>query len=514
MEPNCCKDNTSKAGTLAEPSPGFQEALFSLTKDDFKLIDTNNSGNLTAQELKSAAEHSELDPAKRAAAGFIGTHVENSKIDATIQGSKIQMASTLPSWHTNEFAKSQLSKDDFKLIDSNGDDILDSKELKTAAKSSTFNAMDKQAINVLGTHLDAAVNDPLFEFKGGVKNWHKEERSILTPAADKNATTPSVDLHLTEEQASGQVSVSKVDDRGNPTEIETSGGFTKIKYDGNNRVTDIETKVAYSPNEKPVINKVVYDDKNHTQTITTEKGSPFESQTKTVNHIGKDGKVTQEDFSTVNDNHNRNVTTKFNENGQIISQITPTDNGGRIESSATYNGDERTSSSSVEFNANGTKIRESTTDLSSRTTNIKKYDENGNPTNSIKMDRSDSKKPTVTDTSFDKDGKVREVNDISYSRPYLVDTIVRKGADGNTISTVVADWKMTGSYGRLNSVQVTDADGETKRLDARSTGEDLKQWKQIEAKMYNHSKPSHHFDHVDEISPGAYQLFVPTNAPA
>lgn len=513
MEPNCCKDETPKAGTLAAPSPGFQEALFSLTKDDFKLIDTNNSGNLSAQECELAAKFGELDPAKKDAVTLIGQHIENSKVDVNLQGAKVQMAATLPSWHTPEFAKSQLSQDDFKLIDSNGDDILDSKELKSAAANPKFDAMDKHAINLLGTHLDAALNDPLFDFKGGVRNWH--EHSILKQGADQKATTPSVDLHLTDEQSGGHVSVSKVDERGNPTEIETSGGFSKIKYDANDRVTDIETKVAYSPNEKPVTNKIVYDDKNRTQTITTETNGSYNSKTITVNHLDKDGKIKQEDFSNDSDDYKRKVTTKFNDDGQIVSQVTPTDEGGRIEASAEYNGKERISSKSVHFDENGAKRFESTTDYSNRSTTAMNYDEHGQLTHAIKIDRSNSRKPTLTDTTFDEDGKVKSVDDVSYEKPYLVDKIVQRDADLNTVSTAVADWKMfSGSYGRLNSVQITDANGETKKLDARSKGEDLKQWKQIESKMYKHSKGTLHFDHVDEVSPGAYQLWVPTSAPA
>ena len=515
MEPNCGKDDTSKGGTLSKPEPGFDACLLSLTKDDFRNIDTNGSGSLTKNELSSALER-DLNPAKKQAIETIAQHVNNSKTEVNDRGAKLELSATLPSWHTTEFSKKQISADDFKLIDSNGDSILDSKELKAATKNPKLDALDKHAASVLGDHLDAAMNDPLLSLKGGVKNWHEHSVLVKPETAAEQSATPGVDIHLDE-----QVSVSKVDEKGNPTEIETSGSFSKLKYDSNNRITDIETKVAWSSNEKPVTNKVSYDDKNRTQTITTEGGAGEDGSKLTiVNHLDGKGNIIQEDFkgslySRPEETGGSVTSTKFDEKGHIKSQTLTSPNGGRVETSVEYNGDSRSRSVSTHYDPNGLKTKESSFDYKSERTIATDFDQMERPTRTIERSGKDKPSVSLREVSYDSNGAFDKVQDTTYEKPFLAKKIEQKDGDLNVVGTIVPEWKMSGHTGQVKAIEYTDSKGNTKTLDQKSQGEDQKLWQELQRKVYKASRIPGAIHHgVDEHSPGKYQLYVPTNAPA
>lgn len=129
MEAFRCKDDASRASTLVAPGPGCQESLVSLALEDVKTTDTSSSGNFGTQELNVTTEddttEDDKDPPTNQEFALIGSDIENPNIDVAVQDSRVQSATTSPSWNTPDFADKH-----FKLIDSNGDDILYSERLK------------------------------------------------------------------------------------------------------------------------------------------------------------------------------------------------------------------------------------------------------------------------------------------------------------------------------------------------------------------------------------------------
>jgi YD repeat-containing protein len=493
---DCCKDNTCKPGTVTAPSDCFDDCRLTLTKEDIKKIDTNNSGALTATELTDALQSGVFNEDKSSMVACIRDHVKNSSVDANIDGKSVKMAATLPNWYSTDFAKQQISKDDFRLIDANGDDILDSGELKGAA-GSKLSKMDKHAASVLSDHLDATLNDPLLSVKGGIKNWHNGEKPPEAAAAKAKVDASKIPgLPLLSDS---EVSVLKQDSQGRPTEVESSNGVHKLTYDEQDRIVESRTNFGLGDQ----IKQVDYDDENRTQTITS-MGSDRTPYSTITNHIGKNGKVFREDYSS--DANSDKATTFFDEDGRIKSQIRVQPGGSRVESSATYNAQgDRTTSSTTRFDDNGVKASETTYDIASKTSLTKTYNAEGQIFKTTEVDHKHFMKPLVRETSYDADGNKKGTADVTFGKPFLVDGLVEKDAQGKVVTEANAQWKTRGGpIGIVESINVKGPDGQVKTLTEKSQGDDQKQFRQLRAKFHNHSHQPSKGD-LDSQSPGSYE---------
>jgi len=509
---DCCKDNTCTPGTISAPSDCFDDCRLSLSQDDFKKIDTNNSGALTASELQAAKQFSGISEDKMGHLNCIAQTVANSEVDVNINGSKVKLGATLPSWHTTDFAKQQLSNDDFKIIDSNGDNMLDSKELKTAAgKDSKLSNMDKHAASILGAHLDASLGDPLLDLNGGVKNWR--EHSILKKAddaaatlGDKAARVPGADLGVERE-----VSVSEVDAQGRPTVLESAGAVHRLKYDESGRVSQLETDYG-TDDIHGGVTKFSYDDAARTQTIQTE--GLGENGTKTVNHLDKDGKIVREEHTYPD---GETTATTFDGQGRISSQTQKPGAGGRAESKVQYdeNG-ERISSSTARYDASGKKTQDSIYNYGDKSSMIINYGKKGDMQRVTSVANENNRTVTLqTDyTSAGKPIQTHEVRTRENSR--LVEAILERDAENRVVAEAKALWKpgtMHSPRQLLEGVEVKYFNGETKTLNSSSTGADAVQFKALQNEILRRSNSPTESYRVPEESPGSWHAKVFNAAP-
>ncbi|MDZ4838022.1 MAG: hypothetical protein SGJ27_29920 [Candidatus Melainabacteria bacterium] len=478
---DCCKDDTCTPGTISTPSDCFDDCRLSLSREDFQKIDTNNSGSLTTNELKSAQEFGSLGEAKAPHLNCITKTVDNSDVDVQLNGSKVKLAATLPSWHTTDFAQQQLSNEDFKIIDTNSNRMLDSDELKQAAgKGSTLNKMDKHAASILAAHLDASLNDPLLSLKGEVKNWH--ERSILKKSddaaaakADQADKVPGIELNLEE-----NVSVSKVDDQGRPTVIETDGGVHRLKYDEGGRVTEMESDYGM-PDSKPWKISYSYDDAARTQTIDTHEGNR-----KTVNQLDKEGNVVREDHTFQNGNTS---TTLFDGQGRITSQINSDKASGKVEFRVEYGKDgERVTSASYRYGENGKKSSDSIHDYRDNSTMTVKYGKNLSIQSVTSIATENGKRVTL-ETSWNGAEPTHTQEFRTKENSRLVDSIIERDAEDKVVGEARAQWKkmMDGSTDMLEGIEYKDSSGETKILNIRSTGEDGVRFQNLQNQIMQHT---------------------------
>lgn len=487
---DCCPNDAAKAPTVQNPSDCFDECRLSLTKADFKTIDTNNSGALSAFEIDDARQ-SPAFFSKQGSLDCLLQHLENTKIDANINGTNVKMGSTLLSWHGTEFAQQQLSKDDFQIIDANGNNVLELAELR-GAKESSLSDMDKQAAKVLAEHLDATMNDPLLSVKDGIKSWHDGKQDVAAPqAASKNDGVPGINYSGEE-----TIAVKALDANSRPTEVEASQGLFKLSYDDKGRVTNISNENAYG---ETLDKKISYDDEKNTQTIKTSYSGQPELDSTTVNHLDKSGNVVREDFSSGSEN----IQTIFDKDGRIASQVRTYDDRSRIESQVVYGADGSQQFNTMQtYDANGVKASEFSYDEQNDKSVRKLFDANGNVKSYVERTGIDN--AVAKEINFDADGNkigTTEMSMVNY--PHLMDRMIQKDAEGNVTAEISGNWKPIGRFHALDSIDVKTPDGETKTLTDRSKGDDLQLFHELHRKFFQNNKAGH--NRMDERSPGSFQ---------
>ena len=506
---DCCNDNTSKPGTLEAPSDCFDDCRLSISQDTFKKVDTNNSGKITAGEIDSALKfQNDFSPSTKKDLQCVSDHLRNSPIDTNLGGNQVKLAAALSSVHTTDFAKQQLSNDDFKIIDSNGDNTLDSNELK-AAQSSSLSKMDKQAAKVLSEHLDAALNDPLLSIRGAVKNWHDSDDSKTASAVKPLAADAIIGVPGVKLSTDTEVALDAVDAQGRPSQLETGLGLHKVTYDDKGRITETRTDWSFGGGESK---KISYDDEKGTQTIRA-LDSKGELIATTVNHVAKDGHIDHEEHNTrYNDGSTK---TNFDEKGRIKDLTRTEPDGSRSETSITYGADGKASGkTTVNFDKHGVKLSESSVDGTGDHSSVKNFAANGQLSSMIETDSTDPQKRVVKETSFDASGKVKGTSEISVGNESLLpDAIVEKDAKGEVVNDIKANWMINGRTGRLGSITINSGDGTSKVLTPKSQGADAEQFNSLRAKFHQLSRPQSG-QYIETESPGAFDSKLVGIAPA
>ncbi|MBX9666101.1 MAG: hypothetical protein K2X93_00725 [Candidatus Obscuribacterales bacterium] len=483
-------------GTLEQPDESYFNALNTLTKEDFKLIDTNNSGAVSASELDIAAKYSNFDKEKTDAIESIHEHVTNSGRQVDLMGEERKMTKAIISWHSPEFAKQNLSKDDFALIDRDDNNQLDQTELKNA-KNLDLNPVAKQAAQVMSDYLDARLNDPLLDIKGTVKNWHRgDERAEKTSPAQKpdGQSTPGLKLEIEE-----GVSYRELDAQNRPTLLESGSGTVGLKYDDKGRVIEITDKGGFAHGSSESLSKISYDDKASTQTVR-RFGLDGKEYSTTVNKVDASGRILEEHH----DDGFAVSKTKFDKEGRIV-QLDETFEKGRVETSVKYDATGERSSTTVRYDESGAKEHSTVCRGDKVTTTY--FD--GEKPNRVTEVTGKGKNALVKESLLNADGSKHSSTEVKFSnKPYLVGEMKAIDAFGNVESEAKAEWKMVSpSIGQVTKIHYT-ADGETKILDPKtSIGDDLKQFLKLQNKFHRNSTMPES-ERFLEASPGKMDLKV------
>ena len=451
---------------------------------------------MTADELNFASNFGEFDEKQKANIGCLEAHVKNSPVDVDFQGKSESMLPTLDNWNSLESALKQISKEDFKKIDANGDNVLQSAELKGSKGNKDLSKMSAHAASILSDHLDAAMSDPLISVQDGIKDWHTDAKSAEKADAqnsEKQSVVKGIDMNLS------TMNVSKVDAQGRPEVIEGAMGSFKLSYDEQNRLT--EMKDASGDGSHKIIK---YDDENRSRSVIS-MGSDGSIAESAVSQFDENGRMQSEFY------HNADGSTslsRFDVSGRMVSQSTKCEDG-RNESTIRYSGDEKSSSTTTRFDENGVKITESNFDHESKIGSFTTFDSEGNPSKIVEGDYSKSEIPSLTEKNFDADGNVKSSSEISFSdRPFLVGNVVNRDADGNVTESAKANWRNHVPTGILDSIEVKTPDGETKTLNRNSKGEDLRTFRRLESNILRNSRYPNTRSDVDTESPSKRMLDV------
>lgn len=154
-------------GALATDGKKLDSHKLNLTAEDFSKIDSDSNNQLSLVELTSAAKDGKFSGDKQTAVESLRDSLGNQKqgTDKDQQG--------IESWHTLDFAMNQISKDDFKSIDADKDNVLSAKELNAVEDNKDLNDMSKHAAQVLLKAQSAGESDQrLVVHRDTVMNWH------------------------------------------------------------------------------------------------------------------------------------------------------------------------------------------------------------------------------------------------------------------------------------------------------------------------------------------------------
>lgn len=159
------------AGSLApESGSNIDSHKLELTAEDFRTIDADSNNRLSLLELTSAASDCKFTAQKQTAVEHLRDQLSTSAKASDTDHSKQK---DFLSWHTIDFATNQISKDDFKRIDSNSDNVLSNGELNAAKNNTDLAAMTKHAAQVLLNEQASGGYDPRYVLhNNSVMNWH------------------------------------------------------------------------------------------------------------------------------------------------------------------------------------------------------------------------------------------------------------------------------------------------------------------------------------------------------
>lgn len=156
-------------GALATDGKQLDNHKLNLTAEDFHKIDSDSDNRLSLIELTSAAKNGKFSGEKQSAVEGLREDLEKRPA----QGSDKDKQG-IESWHTIDFAMNQISKDDFKRIDSNKDNVLSTDELKAAKDDKDLSSMSKHAADVFVKEQSNGASDKRFVVhKDAVMNWHE-----------------------------------------------------------------------------------------------------------------------------------------------------------------------------------------------------------------------------------------------------------------------------------------------------------------------------------------------------
>ncbi|MBX9695942.1 MAG: hypothetical protein K2Z81_26385 [Cyanobacteria bacterium] len=185
MNPVEVQDTTQTDNTASTATTGgedtvqndrFDEFRLNLNRDAFAKIDTDSSESLSLDELKAASGSEDYTEKEKEAIGGLQQRLEGSpSIVGNLGDHEIKFHAVIPSWFDREFAQTQITKQDFEVIDSDHDKFLSRDELVQANKSDKLSPLTKHAASILKDHLDMTEDDPLVAAKDvKIRDWLRD----------------------------------------------------------------------------------------------------------------------------------------------------------------------------------------------------------------------------------------------------------------------------------------------------------------------------------------------------
>lgn len=232
-------------------NPDLDSHKLRLTADDFRLIDTDSNNRLSLLELTNASNGGKFSGEKQTAVEHLRNELQKAPdkvVDEVHDKHKV-----IPSWHTADFAMDKLSKEDFKRIDSDKNNVLSNDELKAAKDNKDLAPMSAHAAQVLSNeHSSPTFADTRAIIRSNfINNWHDLDPEF------KNVQTSDLLRHMSanvKAVQAGNELIKRMDFTLTPDEVNDSVAAIALIKEALRTNKDIETNAEGKPviSDKPM----------------------------------------------------------------------------------------------------------------------------------------------------------------------------------------------------------------------------------------------------------------------